>query len=172
MFDPTRLDARATRDAAISHVRAVLVKLGLGPSAYGNAEKPWGVEFRIEPDQGRLFYERCFDGCLVPPGFADRPAGPNLMLIREAHRLSWHYHLRKDAFLRILHGSVGASLSPDDRERAPDVLLPGDAVRIPPLTRHRLMSLSGWSVIAEIARVDEPEDTVRLRDDYGRAPDG
>lgn len=139
------------------------------------ARQPWGIEIKLRGNHVRAmkFLQRFFSDLEVAHTLTD-PVTPKVLLIQQAHQLSWHVHERKDAFLRILHGQLGISLSPTDEETVPHVHSPGDFVRVPPLMRHRLMSLSGWAVVAEIgrdvvpSRPSDDEDTRRIKDDYGR----
>ncbi len=138
------------------------------------SEKPWGVEVRIDQDQTSDFLARFFEGLDIPDQVTHQPFGPNLMLIEEGHRLSWHYHERKIAFLVILHGSIIATTSQTDRQELETLYASGETILVPAGIRHRLKSTRGWGVVAEIAthhdpaHPTDPTDTVRLEDDYGR----
>jgi mannose-6-phosphate isomerase-like protein (cupin superfamily) len=137
--------------------------------------KPWGAEIKLRgnPERAMKFLQHFF-GDLEVAGTLMDPVTPKILLIAQAQRLSWHVHERKDAHLRVLHGQVGVSLSTTDTETAPRVHSQGAYVHVPPLMRHRLSSLSGWAVVAEIGRDIVPEhpsddeDTRRIQDDYGR----
>jgi mannose-6-phosphate isomerase-like protein (cupin superfamily) len=173
LVEKEHLHASVSKVVAAAFVRGALLRSGFGhvPS---DMKKPWGVEFQVPPDRLSAFVARFFaDG--GPDEIVREAFGPKLMVIQEAHRLSWHVHARKDALLRVLHGHVGVSVSATDDEPAePAVALPGELVRVPPGMRHRLASRSGWAVIAEISRNVDPshptddDDTRRIRDDYGR----
>ncbi len=138
-------------------------------------QKPWGAEIKLRGSQERAekFLRKLFDGLPIVETLSN-PVTPKILLIKDACRLSWHVHARKDAHLRVLHGNVGVSMSETDAEPAPTARSPGAYVHVPPNMRHRLSSLSGWSVIAEIGRDVDPEhpsddrDTRRIQDDYGR----
>lgn len=164
------LRASTTADHLATIAEAAIERAGL-LIRRNNPRKPWGIEIKLRgsPERAMAFLQRFF-GDLPIAGTLANPVMPNIMLIAEAHRLSWHYHDYKRAHLRILHGNVGVSLSPTDEEPAPAVQLPGTYLDIMPGMRHRLMSLSGWAVIAEIAEGAPPgrTDTHRVRDDYGR----
>ena len=134
-------------------------------------KKPWGVEIRILPVHTRTFTEKFFSNLDVPRKLCQDPHGPKILLIDEVRRLSWHVHERKNEFLRVLHGNVGVSMSLTDDETPARIHLAEDDefIHIPPLMRHRLISTSGWAVVAEIS--DHPSDDAdkcRIKDDHGR----
>ena len=137
--------------------------------------KPWGVEIKLRGNHERAmkFLDHFFGDLPIAKTLVN-PVTPKILLIANGNRLSWHVHERKDAHLRVLHGHVGVSLSSTDEEPAPRLRIPGEYVHVPPHMRHRLSSLSGWAVVAEIGRDVVPDhpsddkDTRRIKDDYGR----
>lgn len=140
-----------------------------------DTEKPWGVEIKLRssPARATRFLRYAFGDLSIAAALAESFT-PKILLIKDAHRLSWHVHERKDAHLRILHGRVGVSMSSTDKEPVPHIHAPGDYVHVPPLMRHRLASLNGWAVVAEIGcdtipdRPSDDADMRRIQDDYGR----
>lgn len=174
LTDPTLTRVHTTTDNIVDATIVALEARGFVLQCCDD-RKPWGVEFKLDGTSGLAvrFRDDFFGDLEIGRGWAE-PVAPKILLIREAHRLSWHFHERKDALLRVLHGNIGASLSQTDVETPPRACLPGEEIRIPPLFRHRLSSLSGWAVVAEIGRdvlLDWPsddDDTHRIRDDYGR----
>ncbi len=161
------------RDVA-REAQAAVQKLGFHIRAV-DPRKPWGAEIKLRgnPERAMKFLQHFFGDLDIARELMN-PVTPKILLIKQAERLSWHVHERKDAFLRLLHGNIGVSLSETDAETVPHVHLPGAYVRVPPQMRHRLSSLSGWAVVAEIGRDVVPghpsddEDTRRIKDDYGR----
>ena len=88
-----------------------------------------------------------------------------ILKIRAGESLSLQYHVEKDESLYLQEGSLRLLLPglepPVDR-----VLRPGDAVHLPPGTRHRMEALADC-VVFEVS-TPELEDVVRLEDRYGR----
>ena len=174
LVEKEHLHASVSKIVAAAFVRGALLRGGFG-QVPSDMQKPWGVEFQVPAARLQEFVARFFaDG--APDEIVGAAFGPKVMVIQEAHRLSWHVHARKDALLRVLHGQVGVSVSATDEEPAePAVAMPGELIRVPPGMRHRLASLSGWSVIAEISKNVDPshptddDDTRRISDDYGRS---
>jgi len=107
--------------------------------------KPWGEEI--------IFAE------------TDRYAG-KILVVRQNGMLSLQYHRRKDETLYLYRGRAKLWIEEAGRlvERT---LMPGDACRVRPGTRHRLLAEED----SEIFEVSTPEleDVVRLEDLYGRA---
>ena len=154
-------------EQAIEHAGLLIKK--------NDPRKPWGIEIKLRGNHERAmkFLEHFFGDLPIAKTLVD-PVTPKILLIADGNRLSWHVHERKDAHLRVLHGHVGVSLSATDEEPAPRLRFPGAYVHVPPFMRHRLSSVSGWAVVAEIGRdvvPDRPsddQDTRRIKDDYGR----
>ncbi len=109
-------------------------------------EKPWGFEL--------LFAHT--------PKYASK-----LIFVRKGHRLSLQYHEKKDESMYIYQGEALAEIEGSDGRLVSTLLQPGQCIRIPPLTRHRLEAIEDTTFF-EVS-TPELEDVVRLEDDYGRA---
>lgn len=108
-------------------------------------EKPWGFEL--------LF--------ALTPDYAGK-----LIFVKKGHRLSLQYHEKKDETMYLYQGKVLLEIE-DGGQMVPTTFLPGQSVRIPPHTRHRLKAIEDTTLF-EVS-TPELEDVVRLEDDYGRA---
>ena len=69
------------------------------------------------------------------------------LVVRAGHRLSLQHHVVKDETIRIASGTLGLTM-----EDAQGVLLeltlgPGQAVRIPPGRRHRMLAITDVEII-------------------------
>ena len=107
--------------------------------------KPWGEEI--------LF------------AHTERYAG-KVLRIRAGESLSLQYHERKDESIYLYEGSLRLLL-PDEATGLRDrILKPGEAVHLPPGTRHRMEALTDCVVLE--ASTPELDDVVRLEDRYGR----
>ncbi len=84
-----------------------------------------------------------------------------ILEIKKGHRFSLQYHEIKDEAWLVIKGKLLAVYGEEKL-----TLIPGDIVRVPPKTIHRLKALED----AEIIEVSTPEleDVVRLEDDYSR----
>ncbi len=109
-------------------------------------EKPWGFEI--------LF------AC------TGKYAG-KVIFVKKGHRLSLQYHEKKDEVMYIHEGEILLEVEGSDGQVVPTVLRPGQCIRVPPLTRHRLAAIEDTTFF-EVS-TPELEDVVRLEDDYGRA---
>ncbi len=109
-------------------------------------EKPWGSEI--------LF------AC------THKYAG-KVIFVRKGHRLSLQYHEKKDEVMYIYEGKILLEVEGSDGQVVSTVLQPGQCIRVPPLTRHRLKAIEDTTFF-EVS-TPELEDVVRLEDDYGRA---
>ena len=109
-------------------------------------EKPWGFEL--------LFAHT--------PKYAGK-----LIFVRKGHRLSLQYHEKKDESICIYEGKALVEIEGSDGRMESTMLQPGQCIRIPPLTRHRLQAIED-ATLFEVS-TPELEDVVRVEDDYGRA---
>ena len=172
------LDSEDLISKTPKHRAAVVVSFMLTSKGFSikecNIQKPWGAEIKIAESQARKFLETFFGKNDFPADVADQPVGPKILIIEEDKRLSWHFHERKDAFLKVLAGRVSVYMSIMNKEPEPVFESSGALVHIPELVRHRLGGLNGWAVVAEISRnvfVDRPSDDSdekRISDDFGR----
>jgi mannose-6-phosphate isomerase-like protein (cupin superfamily) len=90
-----------------------------------------------------------------------------ILRIRAGESLSLQYHVRKDESIYLFQGSLRLRLAGAGGEREVERRLePGDAVRLVPLTRHRMEALTDC-VVFEVS-TPELDDVVRLEDRYGR----
>jgi mannose-6-phosphate isomerase len=108
-------------------------------------EKPWGFEI--------LFAQ------------TSNYAG-KLIFVKKGYRLSLQYHEKKDETMYLYKGKALLEIE-DDGQMVPIMLEPGQSIRTPPNTKHRLKAIED-STIFEVS-TPELDDVVRLEDDYGRA---
>ena len=109
-------------------------------------EKPWGFELLLAHT----------------PKYAGK-----LIFVKKGHRLSLQYHQKKDETIYIQQGKALLEIEGADGQMMSKILEPGQQVRIPPLTKHRLEAIEDTTLF-EVS-TPELEDVVRLEDDYGRA---
>ena len=109
-------------------------------------EKPWGFE---------LLFAR-----------TTKYAG-KLIFVKKGHRLSLQYHEKKDESIYIHEGKALFETEQSDGHMESIMLEPGQCIRIPPLTKHRLQAIDDTTLF-EVS-TPELQDVVRVEDDYGRA---
>jgi len=97
------------------------------------------------------------------------------LLVAPGEKLSWQYHHRRAENWRVVAGTVGIKVSDTDIEpEGFGKYKAGESISFDRGTRHRLIGLDGWGLVAEIWKhtdLNEPsneEDIVRLKDDYAR----
>ncbi len=108
-------------------------------------EKPWGFELLLA----------------LTPKYAGK-----LIFVKKEHRLSLQYHEQKDETMYFYQGKALLEIEVDGKMTSRTVE-PGQSVRIPPHTRHRLKAIEDTTFF-EVS-TPELDDVVRLADDYGRA---
>ena len=109
-------------------------------------EKPWGYE---------LLY-----------ALTEKYAG-KIIFIKKAHRLSLQYHRVKDESLYLFQGMILLKSEELNGQMNESLFNPGESIRLPPLTKHRIEALED-TLLLEVS-TPELEDVVRLEDDYGRS---
>jgi len=92
-----------------------------------------------------------------------------VIFVKQGHRLSLQYHEKKDETMYVYSGKARLELGDEGSNLAATVLEAGQALHLPPLTRHRVEALEDTTLL-EVS-TPEVEDVVRLSDDYGRARD-
>jgi quercetin dioxygenase-like cupin family protein len=95
----------------------------------------------------------------------DRYVG-KILHINKGHSLSYQYHSVKDETIYLQSGEMILEMEESGKPREEIRLLPGDAIRITPTTRHRMTAIEDCDVL-EVS-TPEVEDVIRLEDRYGR----
>lgn len=137
-------------------------------------DRPWGGFCLIDDSQSEQFAYMYFNGVDLKAFDPSTRITGKLLFVAPSKRLSWQYHLRRNEFWYIIRGDVGVVTSETDEEHEVQFLSSGHHIMIPAGTRHRLVGLDKWSIIAEIWQHTEPEhpsdedDIIRLQDDYNR----
>lgn len=140
-----------------------------------DADRPWGAFWRIPDNQVEQFMYHFFPKMLERPVIYGEKLSPKLLLVEPGKRLSWQYHERRAENWRMIKGNLVVKLSESNVEPEKAMrFLEGQALRIENGTRHRLISLGEWGLVAEIwthtdrKHPSDEEDIVRLADEYGR----
>lgn len=90
-----------------------------------------------------------------------------ILHIARGQALSLQYHRRKDETIYVYGGKLALEHFNEGERPAIAELRPGDAFRITPGMRHRMIAIED-SDILEVSTSDL-DDVVRLEDRYGRA---
>ena len=137
--------------------------------------RPWGGFFKIESRQATAFIAQYFKDFKLPDWALALQMDPKILMVKPSTRLSWQYHDRRGEVWRVVQGPVGIMMSSDDTQpTAPVIHQTGEIIEIPQGTRHRLVGLENWGIVAEIWVSTDPThptdetDNHRLQDDYGR----
>jgi len=109
-------------------------------------EKPWGYE---------ILY-----------ALTTKYAG-KIIFVKKGHRLSFQYHKIKEETMYIQHGKAVMTMDGNDDTVVDTIVTTGDAIHIPPLTRHRVEALEDTTIL-EVSTA-QLGDIVRIEDDYGRS---
>ena len=150
-----------------------LASLNLTPVAK-DFERPWGGFFVIDEKQARQFASIFFADREFSDIQLNRKLSPKILIVAPDKRLSWQYHFRRSEIWKVIGGKAGVVTSDSDVEGTPQKLDVDDVIELTQGTRHRLVGLDTWGIIAEIwqhtdpAQPSDEEDIVRVQDDFGR----
>ncbi len=138
-------------------------------------DRPWGGYLRIDDSQSSEFITKYFADFLFPEWTKSLRMDPKILFVKPGTRLSWQYHDRRGEVWKVIEGPV--CVMTNDTNVQPETLHvfnSGEIVEIPQGTRHRLIGLNDWGIVAEIwvstdpAHPTDEDDNHRLEDDYGR----
>lgn len=137
-------------------------------------EKPWGGYFVIADEQTSAFIREFFPEQAEELERSTEKLSPKILVVGPHLRLSWQYHDRRAELHKVVEGPVAYPLSETDEQPQPETYQEGELIVIPQGTRHRLVGLGDWGVVAEIWKHTDPmnpsneEDNHRVQDDFGR----
>lgn len=140
-----------------------------------DTNRPWGGYFRIHEDQAGDFLQMFFSDAKISEWVKAGKKDPKILLVSPNTRLSWQYHDRRNEIWRVIVGQVGAIMSENDTQGEIQQYRKGNIIIIPQGTRHRLVGLDNFGVVAEVwvsTNQSDPtneQDNHRLQDDFGRA---
>jgi mannose-6-phosphate isomerase len=156
-----------------SRVEGLLTERGFTVAAR-DFEKPWGGYFVIPDEETTSFIQDFFPEEATELGQSTEKLSPKILVVAPHLRLSWQYHDRRAELHKVVEGPVAYPLNETDEEVEPQTYQVGELVTIPQGTRHRLVGLDTWGVVAEIWKHTDPEnpsneaDNHRVQDDFGR----
>lgn len=138
-------------------------------------ERPWGGFFKIDNSSLQQFLSRYFSDVVMPFDVAALNVSPKLLVVEPHKKLSWQVHERRSELWRIVDGPVGIFKSETDvQPHSMDIHRKGDLVELKLGTRHRLVGMDDWGVVAEIwvhafpENLSDENDIRRIEDDFGR----
>ncbi len=137
-------------------------------------EKPWGGYFVIPDTQTVEFLREFFPEKAAELEQSTEKLSPKILVVAPHLRLSWQYHDRRAELHKVVEGPVAYPLSETDEQPEEQVYQVDDLVEIPQGTRHRLIGLDDWGVVAEIWKHTDPTspsneaDNHRVQDDFKR----
>lgn len=157
--------------AAISEY---LGSLGLSVAST-DFDRPWGGFFVIDDTSTEKFIAEFFPGYSYEQLANGLALTPKILVAAPEQRLSWQYHHRREEIWSVVHGPVGVITSDTDEQGPVSTVEQGEIVSFGTLTRHRLMGLRGFGVVAEFwkhtdaTNPSDESDIVRVQDDYSRS---
>jgi mannose-6-phosphate isomerase-like protein (cupin superfamily) len=154
-------------------IERYLASLNLTPVAK-DFERPWGGFFVIDEKQAKQFADIFFPDRNFSDIQLNRKLSPKILIVQPEKRLSWQYHFRRAEIWKVIGGRAGVVTSDSDAEGILQKLNVDNVIELTQGTRHRLVGLDTWGIIAEIWQHTDPdqpsdeEDIVRVQDDFGR----
>ena len=136
-------------------------------------QRPWGAFFYIDENQAQDFSDHFFDGLDIKTLKIEGKLSPKILMVKPNVKLSWQYHNRRAEIWQVYKGVVGIIQSQTDLENPMETFNPGDQIKLEQGTRHRLVGLDDYGVVAEIWQhtdsiPSDEEDIIRVQDDFER----
>lgn len=138
-------------------------------------DRPWGGFFVLQESDAAKFAKQFFPSVAFDSIQITQKLSPKFLVVAPHKRLSWQYHFRRAELWSVTSGPVGVAISATDEQTVPDTYQVDDIITLPIGTRHRLVGLDQWGIVAEIwqhtdvANPSDESDIVRLQDDFGRS---
>lgn len=163
-----------TKEQISKQIREGLIEKNLR-IAGEDFNRPWGGFFRIADESLDEFLTVYFSGVKIPFDTAKLNLSPKILVVEPDKKLSWQVHERRSELWRVIKGPVGTYTSPtDEQPDKMDISEEDEVIEMNLGTRHRLVGLKDWGIIAEIWIHNDPEhpsdedDIRRISDDFGR----
>lgn len=138
-------------------------------------ERPWGGFFKISNDSLNEFLRIYFSDVVLPFHISKLNVSPKILVVAPGKKLSWQSHERRSELWRIVNGPVGIYTSPTDLQpKEMSIYNNNDIIEMELGTRHRLVGLDDWGIVAEIwvhkfpDNPSDEDDIRRIDDDFGR----
>jgi mannose-6-phosphate isomerase-like protein (cupin superfamily) len=137
-------------------------------------KRPWGGFYVISENQIEQFIQAFFSQISISSDEMMLRMSPKILMVAPHARLSWQYHHRRSEIWRIIDGPVAVNTSDTDKPGVEQTYEQNAIVNITQGTRHRLIGLETWGVVAEIWKHTDSnnpsneEDIIRVQDDFGR----
>jgi mannose-6-phosphate isomerase len=164
---------KTSKSEVMSHLEDYLKEHNL-PVKDKNIDKPWGGYLVIDDSVAQDFVRHFFDESVLER-VQDATISPKILLVEPKKRLSWQVHERRSEVWKVVDGPVGVVQSETDEHPVEHVVIQiEERIELYQGTRHRLVGLEDWGVVAEIWIHTDPnnpsdeDDIVRLQDDYSR----
>lgn len=163
-----------SKEQVHAHIKKDLEDKGLKTSGE-DFERPWGGFFKIANESLSGFLKIYFSGIELPFDITKLNVSPKILVVEPGKKLSWQSHERRSELWRIVKGPVGIFTSPTDIQ--PDEMETyndNDIIEMKLGTRHRLVGMDDWGIVAEIwvhrfpDNPSDENDIRRISDDYGR----
>lgn len=138
-------------------------------------ERPWGGFFKIDRKSLDDFLSIYFHGVELSFDKTRLNLSPKILVVEPGKKLSWQSHERRSELWRVVKGPVGIFTSPtDEQPNEMGVYNIDETVEMELGTRHRLVGMDDWGIVAEIwihsfpENPSDEEDIRRIEDDFGR----
>lgn len=138
-------------------------------------DRPWGGFYKIDDNSLNEFLSIYFSDVKLPFDITKLNVSPKILVVAPHKKLSWQSHERRSELWRVVKGPVGIFTSPtDEQPKEMKIYNKNETVEMKLGTRHRLVGLDDWGIVAEIWIHSDPDnpsdedDIRRISDDFGR----
>lgn len=165
----------STKEDVLNRIEGYIGDLSLKIGGKDEA-RPWGGFFVVAKESEKAFLQQFFPDLNHDQVYEyGQEISPKILVVAPNQELSWQYHDRRAEIWRVQYGPIGVVTSQTDDLGETKPLQTGELVQHGAGTRHRLIGLGNWGVLAEIWQHTDPaqpsneDDIVRLQDNYGRS---
>jgi len=128
----------------------------------------WGGSVLVEEEQAEEFMREYFKKSTLTDQRLVHPVRPKFIVVAPGQAIDWQYHHRRAEWWRVVVGEVGVKINQSDEEPEIQIQKPGDFILLEAETRHRLVGLENWAIIAQVwqhidvKNLSDDADVVRM----------
>jgi len=157
----------STKKDVFDEIRTKLLSQGFKITRMDD-QQPWGGSIFIDESHAIDFAKAYFSAYAHQELPSSLPLQPKILVVAPGQQISWQYHMRRTELWQVIVGEVGVVTNTSDEETAVEEKTSGDLIFLAPQTRHRLVGLKNWGIIAQIwQHIDvknpsDEKDVIRL----------
>lgn len=157
----------STKKDMFDEIRSKLISQGF-KIARMDDQPIWGGSIFIDESSAEAFAKTYFPDYVGEQAQQALPLQPKILVVAPGQQISWQYHTRRTELWQVIVGEVGVITNVSNEETAVVEKSSRELILLAPQTRHRLVGLKNWGIIAQIwqhtdvKNPSDEKDVVRL----------